>query len=105
MCVLRTFLTNKVNNPKLNYKYSSSGLYYCPEQKNSLLESWIEYIKTLPEQDPPEIFGMHSNADISYQRSISDKYCNIIMLTLNDEGGDEEGGSDSEKIVNDILTK
>jgi len=48
---------------------------------------------------------MHSNADISYQRSISDKYCNIIMLTLNDEGGDEEGGSDSEKIVNDILTK
>jgi len=27
------------------------------------------------------------------------------MLTLNDEGGDEEGGSDSEKIVNDILTK
>jgi len=26
LCILRTFLTNKVNNPKLNYKYSSSGL-------------------------------------------------------------------------------
>jgi len=48
---------------------------------------------------------MHSNADISYQRSVSDKYCNIIMLTLNDEGGDDEGGSDTEKIVNDIISK
>jgi len=58
----------------------------------------------LPDQDPPEIFGMHSNADIAYQRNLSDLYCTIILITQSEDSGDDEGGSDTDKIVSDIIT-
>jgi len=47
---------------------------------------------------------MHSNADITYQRNVSGQYCSVMLGTISDEGGDEEG-NDTEKIVNDMITQ
>jgi len=48
------------------YKFSQSGIYFVPKvRENNNISTWIEYIKSLPDNDPPEIFGMHSNADIT----------------------------------------
>lgn len=49
--------------------YSDSGLYYCPTFGN--IEHYREYIDTLPLQDVPEVFGLHENANISYQKNES----------------------------------
>jgi len=56
------------------FRFSESGIYYIPHVKDrENFPMWIEYINTLPDQDPPEIFGMHSNADITFQRNSSQR--------------------------------
>lgn len=39
--------------------------YKVPNLKS--LELYMEYINSLPSSDSPEIFGLHANADITYQ--------------------------------------
>ncbi|XP_076646459.1 dynein axonemal heavy chain 1 [Halictus rubicundus] len=46
------------------YKYDQSGHYYQLSE-TATFEEYIEYIKTFPLNDEPEMFGMHANADIS----------------------------------------
>jgi len=62
--VLRRFFTPQCLEGE--YKYSSSGQYYAPNA--SSLKEYIDYVEGLPFQDDPEIFGMHDNADLAYQR-------------------------------------
>ena len=47
-----------------NFPLSSLDEYYVP--KEGPLDSYREYIATLPVSDQPEAFGQHPNADISY---------------------------------------
>jgi dynein heavy chain len=49
---------------KDGYKYTPSGLYYAPN--DGKVESYREYIETLPINDNPEIFGLHDNANITF---------------------------------------
>jgi dynein heavy chain len=65
---LRTVLRRFFNPNCLEgeYKYSASGKYYSPAVVS--LKEFIEYVESLPFQDNPEIFGMHDNADLAYQR-------------------------------------
>ena len=39
--------------------------YPLPDHKN--IEEYVDHIINMPLQDIPEVFGLHSNADISYQ--------------------------------------
>lgn len=39
--------------------------YKVPTSRN--LQTYIDYINCLPPTDTPEVFGLHSNADITYQ--------------------------------------
>ena len=61
--ILRRFFSPETLTP--NYKYSPSGVYYCPEEK--FLQKYRDYIEELPINDNPEIFGMNSNANITFQ--------------------------------------
>lgn len=45
---------------------SESGTYFAPADGS--LEELKEYTRGLPVEDPPEIFGLHSNADITFQQ-------------------------------------
>lgn len=47
------------------YKFSQSGTYFAPADGN--LKSYWDYIDSFPLIDQPEIFGMHQNADITFQ--------------------------------------
>jgi len=64
---LRTMLKNFFSPDTLetSYKYSSSGIYYAPEYET--IKRYREYIDELPLNDDPEIFGMHQNANITFQ--------------------------------------
>ena len=46
------------------YKFSDSGNYYAPSI--GTIESYREYIDSLPLVDEPEVFGLHENANITY---------------------------------------
>lgn len=48
------------------YLYSESDLYHALETTS--LDAYKEYIEQLPIIDPPEIFDMSNNANISYQK-------------------------------------
>ena len=42
-----------------SYKFSTSGIYFAPPEGS--LQSYREYISTLPFSEGPEVFGLHEN--------------------------------------------
>jgi dynein heavy chain len=53
-------------NPKIlldSYTFSPSGTYYAPQP--GTLENMREYVRALPYNEGPEVFGLHDNANIS----------------------------------------
>ena len=67
MGILAQFFNEQILDD--GYQFSPSGLYHAPLE--GALLSNREYIDALPLTDPPEIFGMHQNADITFQRQVS----------------------------------
>ena len=43
------------------------------------VDSYNQYIDSLPLLDDPEVFGMHENANITYQSQESDKILQTII--------------------------
>jgi hypothetical protein len=61
------------------------------------IENLQVYLETLPSYDTPEVFGLHSNADISFSRAfIQDVLDTIIDIQPKDSGG---GGGESREAV------
>ncbi|KAI9538399.1 Dynein heavy chain 6, axonemal [Dissostichus eleginoides] len=65
---LRTILKGFFSPKTLGsgYSYSHSGIYFAPEKDE--LEQYKKYIESLPIIDDPEVFGMHENANLAFQR-------------------------------------
>ena len=59
------------------YKFSPSGIYYAPA--DGKIDVYREYVESLPMNDQPEIFGLHENANITYQRAESNRVIQTIM--------------------------
>eukprot|EP00898_Chlorokybus_atmophyticus_P005400 jgi/Chlat1/5861/Chrsp4S06373 len=59
-----------------NYPLSTLSTYYIPD--DGPLQSYRDYIQTLPAMDRAEAFGQHANGDISFQ--ISD--ARIVLETI-----------------------
>jgi len=59
--ILRDFYTEDILDD--SYKFSPSGIYKAPSEGS--LDHYREFIKTLPYNDLPEVFGLHENAEMS----------------------------------------
>eukprot|EP00058_Branchiostoma_floridae_P012955 XP_002598443.1 hypothetical protein BRAFLDRAFT_114741 [Branchiostoma floridae] len=105
---LNTIL-NKFYCPEIcqdDYKFSPSGQYYAPEEGESS-DHYVEYTKSLPLIPAPEVFGMHSNADITKDQGETNTMFNSILLT---QGRASSGGGKSEdeqiySVAGDIVAK
>ena len=66
-CLITT-LEKYYNPDNLNddYFYSDSEIYKAPPFGDA--QSYRDYIQSLPEEDAPEVFGLHDNANIAYQK-------------------------------------
>lgn len=70
-----------------DYQYSESGRYYCPQSRS--LEDYKVYANTLSIHDPPEVFGMHENANIIFNRNETRFFVDTLLNSMS--GGDAMG--------------
>ena len=61
---------------KDDYRFSESGVYFSPPESNMAVVN--TYFETLPLTDDPEVFGMHENANVTFNTNES----LILMSTL-----------------------
>ncbi|XP_052869496.1 dynein axonemal heavy chain 6 [Anopheles cruzii] len=70
------------------YSYSAGGFYHCPDGARKL-EDYLEYVSNLPIHDPPDIFGMHDNANIIFNRNETRFFLDTLLESQS--GGDAMG--------------
>ena len=61
--ILSRFICPELLEIGEQYKFSQSGIYFCPDLCVSVAQ-FSSYISTLPTQTPPEAFGLHENSNI-----------------------------------------
>lgn len=52
-----------------------------------VLQSYVEYIRSLPITTHPEVFGLHENADITKDNQETNQLFDAVLLTLPREAG------------------
>ena len=67
MSILSIYLVPQILTDQ--YKFSRSGTYYAPPIGN--MQSVIKYFESLPGSDDPEVFGMHENANVTFNTNES----------------------------------
>jgi len=84
------------------YKFSPSGIYYAPNPDN--LESFKEYVRSLPYNEGPEVFGLHDNANISCALSETNALLDTALsLQTRSSGGEGKSwGEILEDLARDI---
>ena len=95
---LRTVLTRFFAPITLDpgYIFSDSGLYYAPDAP--YISDYREYIDGFPLTDDPDIFGMHDNANITYQMQEGQALIKTI-LSVQPRTSSIGGGKTSDDIV------
>jgi dynein heavy chain, axonemal len=83
------------------YKFSPSGLYFAPPDAD--LAAYRAYIESLPFNEDPSIFGMHENANISFQLQEARRLIKIV-LDVQPRLITTGGGKSPEDIVIDIAS-
>lgn len=81
------------------YKFSPSGAYYAPAALG--IDKFTEYSASLPNNDNPEIFGLHLNANIASQKSETMLLLNTV-LDLQPRSSGKGGGRTPDEIVGDL---
>lgn len=97
-------ILSRFYNPMIlddSYKFSPSGIYYAPPDGD--ISSFRTYIDSLPFGEEPSVFGMHENANISYQLQETRR---LIRTVLEVQPRLAAGGSgaSNEEIVSDLCT-
>ncbi|CAG9858599.1 unnamed protein product [Phyllotreta striolata] len=105
MSLLSTFYAPGVVH-KPGYPFSPSGIYAVP--LDPTWENCLEYIKSLPINASPEVFGLHENADITKDNQETANMLSGILLTQALAAGGA-GEADAQAAIvylaNDILNK
>ncbi|KAI8909816.1 dynein heavy chain and region D6 of dynein motor-domain-containing protein [Gorgonomyces haynaldii] len=81
------------------YQFSASGLYHAPTDGD--LNSFRGYIDSLPLNEEPSVFGMHENANISYQLQETRRLVRTV-LDVQPRLSSGGAGRTNEEIVTDL---
>lgn len=106
-CILNRFYDPAMTEP--GRIMSSSGSYKVPTDGD--IDDYVEFIETLPLTSSPDIFHMHSNANISKDTFETNKLFASILLTQSTGGGGEDSGGGKsrtdiiDEVAEDIFSK
>jgi dynein heavy chain len=95
-------------NPSIvsdTYKFSPSGIYFAPPP--GTLENYREYVRSLPFNEGPEVFGLHDNANISCAISETNALLDTVLsLQPKESGGGGKSWSETlDELAKDIGAK
>ena len=98
--ILDDYYTNNIFDE--SYSLSRDRIYYVPQEGS--LTSYISYIDSLPMNDPPEVFGLHENAQISFAlKESSLLFSALLKLQPNAKCTESKGWSERvDQIASDI---
>lgn len=82
-----------------NYKLSKIEHYYAPPESD--VGAVKAYINQLPLEDDPEVFGLHPNANITFEQKICREFMDTILLIQPRISGGKAVKS-TEEIVQDM---
>ena len=84
-----------------NYKFFEG--YPIPNGPGSLeIDFWRSSIEKMPQNDTPELFGMHVNADITFRNKQTNELISTIIDTQPKSSGGGGGGLSREEVVLNI---
>jgi len=102
ICMFDQFINPNVLKES-NYKFTSNGNYILPNFSG--LKDYKNYITLkLPEHDEPDVFGMHDNADITYETRLSDGLISTI-LQIQPKIRPKSAGKSNDEIVLELVNK
>ena len=104
--LLNTYCRVWLENHIFDDKFKFYKTYLIPKAKN--VTDYHEYIDGLPLADTPEVFGLHSNADITYQTNTSNSTLSMIVNIQPKEssgGGGETREENVYKQATEMLEK
>ena len=78
--LLKTFYCKEILDDEYRFVPAFKN-YYVPSGEGDL-QSFKDYIDTLPLNDPPEIFGLHANAEISAAINETNSLCSTVLSLL-----------------------
>ncbi|XP_064453637.1 dynein axonemal heavy chain 8 [Mirounga angustirostris] len=101
-CFARVWFSEKMFEPSFCF-YTGYKIPLC-----KTLDQYFEYIQSLPSLDNPEVFGLHPNADITYQSNTA----SAVLETITNIQPKESGGGVGEtreaivyRLSEDMLSK
>uniref|UniRef100_G1SYW3 Dynein axonemal heavy chain 5 n=1 Tax=Oryctolagus cuniculus TaxID=9986 RepID=G1SYW3_RABIT len=98
----KVWFSENMFGPDFNF-YQGYNIPKC-----STVDNYLQYIQSLPAYDSPEVFGLHPNADITYQSKLSkDVLDTILGIQPKDSsgGGDETREAVVARLADDMLEK
>ena len=96
--LLKTFTSVWFNSELLSPDFNFYESYSIPECNT--MEEYQDFICGLPLHDSPQVFGLHANADITYQINTAKNILDQILDIQPKEGG---GGGDKEESRESIV--
>jgi dynein heavy chain len=75
MAILDKFFSPSILDD--TYTFSASGIYFAPPEGG--LSDYVGYLESLPLEADPEIFGMHENANLTFQNNSSSRLVATIL--------------------------
>ncbi|TPX33936.1 hypothetical protein SeMB42_g07413 [Synchytrium endobioticum] len=99
MSILSTFYTPDILND--GYSFSPSSLYSAPPRGSH--DNYIQFIKSLPATQNPEVFGLHDNADIAKDLNEVNLLISSVLITQA-RVSSNAGGKSTDDLCREIAT-
>lgn len=97
--LIRVIFTNLCNSNILNSDYNFNDLKEYPLPIDMKYPDILKYIgSSVPTEDKPEVFGLHTNADITYAINETNSLLGTVLLTLPRQASSKDGTSIEDQV-------